>query len=168
MIDLAQLVQAIASTLEAIPELMAQLAPTNPVDAYIDLTPTRQSVAKAIYQAQRGSLLVVWFETRFLEEEMTRFNHVVEIYGRALQGKSAMDLATAIMNGIPQPGNLFWRFCPVMDGVLPTNVTLIERVTDSEGVDYLKITTETLETGDYNVNAASSAAAASAAPGEER
>jgi hypothetical protein len=54
------------------------------------------------------------------------------------------DVATA------DPGDgQCWRNCPIMTGVLPTNVLSINRVTDEEGIDYSVILTETAETGDW-------------------
>lgn len=150
MVNLTDLVNAMATTLAGIPELVAALAPTNPIVAYIDTNPLRNSVSKAIYQMQPGQLLVVWNETRLERETMSKWNHVVEIYVRSLPGASDLDLIDLIVAGVPNPGDgMVWRNCPIMNGLLPTEVTTIGRHTDTEGVDYAVIQTETAETGDW-------------------
>ena len=93
------------------------LAPTNPVQAYIDFTPTNNSVDKAIYQMQPGQLLVIWMETNLIIEAMSKWSHRVEICLRSQRDSSDLDLGDLIMNGIPVPGDgLMWRLCPVMAG----------------------------------------------------
>lgn len=150
MIKRRDLVNAMATTLANIPEVVAVLAPTNPVQAYVDFTPTNNSVDKAIYQMQPGQLLVIWMETNLIIEAMSKWSHRVEICLRSQRDSSDLDLGDLIMNGIPVPGDgLMWRLCPVMAGVLPTDVLGIARRTDSEGVDYHVIQTETAETGDW-------------------
>ena len=49
MVKLRDLVNAVAATLGAIPEVVAALAPIDPIQAYIDLNPTSNSVALALY-----------------------------------------------------------------------------------------------------------------------
>jgi hypothetical protein len=150
MIKRTDLVNAMAQTLMKIPELIADLAETDPVKAYIDFNPTSNSVEKAIYQMQPGQLLVVWIETALVVETMSKWSHRVEICLRAMRDHSDLDLGDLIMNGVPVPGDgLIWRMCPIMPGVLPTDVLGISRRTDSEGVDYAVIQTETAETGDW-------------------
>jgi hypothetical protein len=150
MIKLADLVNAMAETLANIPALAADLAPVNPVIAYIDFNPTSNSVEKAIYQMQPGQLLVIWVETALVTEAISKWSHRVEICLRAMRDHSDYDLIDEILNGVPVPGDgLIWRMCPIMPGVLPTDVLGIARRTDSEGVDYAVILTETAETGDW-------------------
>lgn len=150
MIKRRDLVNAIADTLAKIPEVMADLAPTDPVRAYIDFNPTSLSVEQAIYQMQPGQLLVVWVETAMVVETMSKWSHRVEICLRAMKGHSDLDLGDLVLNGVPIPGDgLIWRMCPVMPGVLPTDVLGLTRRTDTEGVDYAVIQTETAETGDW-------------------
>ena len=150
MIKRADLVNAMAQAMLNIPEVVAELAAVNPVQAYIDFTPTSNSVEKAIYQMQPGQLLVYWLETNLILEQMSKWSHRVEICLRAMRDHSDMDLGDVIMNGVPVPGDgLMWRMCPLIPGVLPTDVLGISRRTDSEGVDYHVILTETAETGDW-------------------
>lgn len=150
MVDLSDLINAMATTLSGIPALVAQLAPVDPIQAYIDLNPTANSVDKAIYQMQPGQLLVVWTETRLERETMSKWSHSVEICVRSLPDQSDLVLINAIVGGVPNPGDgMVWRNCPIMSGLLPTEITAIGRRTDTEGVDYAVIQTETAETGDW-------------------
>jgi hypothetical protein len=152
MVPYRQLVAAMVDTLARIPELELILAPDHPVVGYIDTNPLLNSVDKAIYhyQMQPGSLLVNWIETHLLMGTMMKWSHIIDIYVRSLPDQSNMDLVEAVMAGVPVPGDgMVWRNCPIMDGLLPTDVTNILRRTDTEGVDYFVIVTETSETGDW-------------------
>src|SRR5215831_859895 len=141
---LRDLVNAMATTLGNIPQVVAALAPVNPIRAYIDLNPTANSVDTAIYQMQPGQLLVIWTDSRIDRGEMTKYTHVVEICVRALPDQSDLDLIDTIMAGVPVPGDgLVWRYCPILPGLLVTEVTATGRRTDTEGVDYGVILTET-------------------------
>jgi hypothetical protein len=150
MIGLASLVNAMAATLSGIPEVVQILAPTDPVVAYLDLNPTANSVDKAVYQMQPGQVLIVYRGSDLTEGEMSKWSHTLEIVIRSLPGASDLDLIDAIMAGVPNPGDgMVWRNCPLLDGLLPTQVMRISRNTDTEGVDYILIETTTLETGDW-------------------
>jgi hypothetical protein len=151
LVDLIALTNAFVDTLRLIPQLVADLDQGSPdsIVPYIDVNPQRNSWTAAIYQMKPGTVMVIWQETLLTEGEMSAWMHRVQFCVRAQRGASAMTLLNDIVNGVPDPGNtLRWRFCPVMDGVLPTNVTEIARLTDEEGIDYFVITTETRETGD--------------------
>jgi len=139
-----------ATALQNIPELVALLGgDTAAIEAYIDRNPDRNSVGVAIYQMKPGSVLIVWKETLFNQGEMEAWAHRIEIFVRASRGNSSLDLITAIVNGVPVPGDgQRWRLCPLMAGVLPTAITEISRPQDEEGIDYFSILTETQETGD--------------------
>jgi hypothetical protein len=150
MVSRAALVRAMASTLLAVPEVVVVLSPDDPVRAYIDLNPTANSIDLAIYQMQPGQLLVAWIDTVLKTGEMSKWSHTLEIYLRSARDNSDLDLADLILNGVPFPGDgMVWRNCPLMDGVYPTEVSAITRRTDTEGVDYGVIVTETAETGDW-------------------
>lgn len=150
MVGKRSLVNAIASTLALIPEVMLLLADTDPIDAYVDDNPTRNEIPRAIYQMQAGQLLIVWRETRLQRDQMGKWLHTVEICTKPLQDQSNMDLMDAVVNGVPNPGDgMYWRNCPVLPGLLPTEVTEMTFRQNTEGLDYGSIMTETLETGDY-------------------
>jgi hypothetical protein len=147
MINPNDLVMAMVAAFGNIPELVAVLAPVSPIAGHLDNHPA--SLAKAVYQMQPGSVLVAWQETRFREGETEPWEHVVEIFVRALKGQSNLDVAVLLINGVPVPGDgLPWRFCPLLAGVLPTIVQPIARTPDAEQIDLVTISTETLETGD--------------------
>ena len=150
MRHLEDLVNALATTLSAIPPLMAALAPVDPIVPYIDINPDHNSVEKAIYQMQAGQLLVHHTDTKLDEGQMSRWSHALTICVRALPGQSTMALCGIIMDGVPVPGDgLRWYDCPILDGLYPTKVTDIELRTDTEHVDYYAILTQTAETGDW-------------------
>ena len=150
MVHLDDLVNAFATTLGNIPALVADLAAVDPIVPYIDLNSAANSVSKAIYQMQPGQVLVVWRSTALTQGEMSKWDHRVEICVRALPDHSDLTLINEIMEGVPVPGDgMIWRLCPIMAGLLPTQVTEITRETDTEGVDYGVILTSTLETGDW-------------------
>jgi len=153
MVHLSDMVNAMVATLSKIPELVAALAPEDPIVGYIDLNPTHNSVDKALYQMQPGQVMVVWTNTRLDTGTMSKWSHLMQICMRSLPGASDLDLVDLIMAGVPQPGDgMVWRNCPILNGLLPTNVLEIERRTDSENVDYVVILTETAETGDWPLN----------------
>lgn len=156
MVDLQELTEAFVAKLRAIPELVAALGPDpltpdpNRIFGYIDDNPDNNSISNAAYEQEPGSILVGWQETLISEEEMPAWTHMYQFYIRApRRGASALKLITLLVNGVPNPGDgLRWRYCPVMSGVLPTNITDCERLVDSEGIDYFAVTTATKETGD--------------------
>jgi hypothetical protein len=151
VVSLIAITNAMVDTLKAIPELVALLEgglATNIV-GYIDVNPTRNSMSNAVYQMPAGSLLVVWNGTTLESGEMAAWYHVLQIYVRARRGDSALAIIDALVDGIPIPGDgLRWRYCPIMDGLLPTEVRDVARLIDEEGIDYFAVTTFTQETGD--------------------
>lgn len=150
MISRSGLITAVVSTLQLIPELVAALEgdPAN-VFGYIDVNPQMNSRARAIYQQAPGTVMVYWDETTITEGEMEGWLHVLMIFIRAKKGSSPLDIGDLIVNGIPVPGDgLRWRFCPVMDGVLPATLKELGWTQDTEGIDYLYIRTEIKESGD--------------------
>jgi hypothetical protein len=152
MISLVALVNAMATTLANIPELIALLDKgAASVVPYVDENPTSNSSIKAIYKMPAGSLLLFWTGTapEASGDTMELWTHEVQIHCKASRGQSALVLIDALVDGIPVPGDgLRWRFCPLMDGLLPTSIREISRVTDEEGIDYFVVTTATKETGD--------------------
>jgi hypothetical protein len=149
MVHLGALTDAMAEALASIPALTTQLAAVKPVAAYIDENPAQNSLEKAIYQMQPGQVLVAAIRTERATATMSKWSHLVEIYMRSLKGYSDLDLVDAIVNGVPQGASQVWWLCPLLAGALPTELGPHERRTDSEGVDYWVIVTETAETGDW-------------------
>lgn len=135
--------------LRRIPELVTLLGDPAAVVGYIDQNPGRNSIGAAIYQMKPGTALVGWKETFFDAAEVEAWAHRYVIFVRAARGGSALELIHAIVNGVPVPGDgQRWRYCPLMSGVLPTNVVEITSPSDEEGIDYFSILTETKESGD--------------------
>jgi len=150
MIKLAELTDALVDTLQRIAPLVAVLAPEEPIKGYTDVFPTVSAVEKALDQIQPGQVVVMWVETTVETDTMSRWAHRVELCVKPLRDQRLFDVIDLIVQGVPVPGDgMCWRMCPVMAGVLPTNVINIVRRTDAEGVDYGVILTETLETGDW-------------------
>jgi hypothetical protein len=150
LVSFIELTNTLAATLRNIPELVELLeGDPSAIVAYIDINPDSNSIGAAIYGMKPGTVLVGWVETFFSKGEMEAWLHRVVIFVRAARGASPLDLILAIVNGIPNPGDgQRWRYCPLMPGLLPTNVVEITRPTDEEGIDYHSIMTETQETGD--------------------
>lgn len=150
MISLIELTDAMVLTLRSIPEVVALLGgDPAAIDGYIDQNPDRNALGSAIYQMRPGSVLVAWQDTLLGQGEMEAWLHHLVIFVRAARGQSSLTLIEAIVNGVPVPGDgLRWHYCPIMPGVLPTNITELARPTDEEGIDYFSIMTETKETGD--------------------
>ena len=143
---------AIVTTLQAVPELVAMLGDAAAIRAYIDLNPDNNSVVSAIYTMKPGTVMVAHIETAMVTtESMSMWSHTLHIFVKAGMDQSALDIVNAIVDGTPNPGDgQRWRYCPVMDGTEPPELTEIMRETDTEGIDYHVITTAIAETGDDN------------------
>jgi hypothetical protein len=150
LVNLITLTNAIVDKLVLIPDLVAALGgDTTNIVAYIDRNPDFNSVSLALYKQKPGTVMVIWQETLLTQGEMEAWMHQFVIFVRAVRGASPLDLINLIINGVPVPGDgLRWLYCPVMPGVLPTNVTDITRPSDTEGIDYHSIVCEIKETGD--------------------
>jgi hypothetical protein len=150
LVNLIELTNAIVDKLVLIPDLVAALAgDTANIIPYIDENPNLNSVSLALYKQKPGSVMVIWQETLLTQGDMEAWMHQFVIFVRAVRGASPLDLIDKIINGIPVPGDgLRWRYCPVMPGVLPANITDITRPSDTEGIDYHSIVMEIKETGD--------------------
>lgn len=150
MVNLITLTNAIVDKLVLIPELIVALGgDTANIIGYIDRNPDFNSVSLALYKQKPGTVMVIWQETLLTQGEMEAWMHQFVIFVRAVRGASPLDLINLIINGVPVPGDgLRWLYCPVMPGVLPTNITDITRPSDTEGIDYHSIVCEIKETGD--------------------
>ena len=152
MVDLIDLTEAFAATLQAIPEVVTLLGgDPAAIVPYIDNNPDQNSVSAATYEMKPGSILVVHISTQLAQgQTMAKWMHSVHFLLKAASGESTLRLANAIVDGAPNPGDgQIWRRCAIMDGLDPTEVIEISRETDTEGIDYHLIKTETTETGDY-------------------
>ena len=151
MVNLIELTTAMVATFQKIPPLVALLDQgAASIVGYIDENPLKNSTSKAVYQMAAGSLLVVWIGTSIeASDAMLAWSHVIQIYIRAQRGASALTIINALIDGVPVPGDgLRWRYCPILDGTLPTEVRDTARLVDEEGIDYFVVTTVTQETSD--------------------
>lgn len=151
MVDLTQLTLALVDTFQRIPELVEALGEDpNRVFAYLDSNPDRNSLQLAIYEQPAGTVMVAWDETGINEsQEMSKWEHRYYFTCRAAKDGSALVLMNLLVDGVPVPGDgQRWRFCPVMDGVLPAEIIEMTRLQDREGIDYYAIHGRIYETGD--------------------
>lgn len=151
MVSRVELIETMVDTLKLIPELVALLESPASIVGYIDLSPGRNSVSKAVYQMADGSLLCSWSASSLERstETMLGWIHTIQIFARAKRGGSALAILDALANGIPDNGkNERWDRCPLISGVLPTSITEQTRLVDEEGIDFYVTTTVTQETGD--------------------
>jgi hypothetical protein len=149
MINDDDLTAAFVAKLQALDQLVLLLGSVDDVVGYFDSGADRNNMDAAIYEMKPGTVMVMWEETVLTEGEMEAWVHRVNFHVRAPRGQSSQSVIATIVNGIPVPGDgLRWRYCPVLSGVLPTEVKRIYPQKDSEGVDYYTIACETRETGD--------------------
>ena len=150
MVNYIDLTNAFVATLQAIPQLVADLANgADSIIGYIDMQPTHNTVAATIYSQPPGTVLVVWEETVLSEGDMSMWLHRVRFYLRAQRDQSVYTIIDDLIDGVPVPGDgQRWHYCPVMAGLDPTEVRRIARETDPEQIDIIVIETETRETGD--------------------
>lgn len=152
MVSLTSLIDAMTVTFQNIPELVALLDQgAASVIGYIDENPLKNSMSKAIYQMPAGSILIIWNGTSIeaTASSMLGWAHMLQIFVRAKRGGSALTVINALVDGVPIPGDTQrWRYCPILDGCLPTDIRDIARLIDEEGIDYYVVTTVTQETGD--------------------
>jgi len=122
----------------------------NAVAEYIDLTATANSIARAVYAQPNGSVLVAWMLTTIsASEQKTAWEHLIEIYCRAMKQKSPLKLLNAVIGGTPEGSDLPWRYMCVNEYMLPVHINDIARTIDEEGIDYYVIRASFTEKGDY-------------------
>jgi hypothetical protein len=149
MIDLKQLTQATVDTFRNIPEVMAIVEDPERIVAYLYQGPTQNKWQRAVYKSSAPSILVAWAETVANEGKNGWWKHRFEYVLRGVTGGSPLDLLTALINGVPEPGDgQRWRLCGFLDGLNPATILQVVRQSDEEGIDYLNVVVEILETGD--------------------
>lgn len=119
------------------------------VSVYEDITTAAtNSLARAVYSQPNGNVLLAWVGSDITEGEMEGWEHLVDIYVRALRQRSPLKLLHAIIDGIPEGTDLRWRYQCVNDWILPVTILEITRVVDEEGIDYYVIHAAFKEKGD--------------------
>jgi hypothetical protein len=149
MIDLRQLTDATVDTFRLIPEVIEILGDEQYIRAYVYQNPAQNELMTAVYQTPAGSILVAWIETVANDADdgwwLHRFHYIL----RGTTTGSSLDLLTALLNGVPVPGDgMRWRLCGLMPGLEPAKILEVSRQPDEEGIDYVQITAEIKETGD--------------------
>ena len=153
MVSLVALTNAFVAKLQDIPEVVALLGgDPAAIIPYIDSNPNSNNLEARIYEIKPGTVMVVHIDTVLAatQSNMEKWLHTFHFILKAPRDQSNLDLANLIVDGKPANGDgQIWRRCEVMAGVDPTEITSISRVTDTEGIDYELIVTQTSETGDY-------------------
>jgi len=153
VIDSIALTNALTTTLQNIPELVAELpnADPNRIVPYIDLNPEFNSVTNTIYEMPSGLIYVIWegFQLNEKENEAGMWIHRLSVHCRADTGKKVQTLVKYVVDGVPVPGDgERWRDCGIIDGALPADVKEGIRQPDREGIDYFTVSIEIHESGD--------------------
>jgi hypothetical protein len=149
MIDLNALTEATADTFRAIPEVLTILTDPEFVIAFTYTGAAQDKLETAIYQSPAPSILIAWVETLPNDKDTGWWLHHFQYILRGAADASPLDLLTALMNGVPQPGDgQRWRLCGFMAGLEPARIVGIAQRADQEGIDYIEVTAEILETGD--------------------
>lgn len=150
MINLVQLLEDVAATLQSCPEVMGQLdGRAEAIAPYLDLTTSSQnSVTRALYTMPNGAILIAWQTTAITQTDMTAWAHQIDIYIRAMRLKSPLPLVNAILDGVPEGTELRWRYTCINEWVLPVEIEEAARIVDEEGMDYFVIRTIFREKGD--------------------
>ena len=149
MIDLKALTQATVDTFRAIPPVLDIVTDPAMIKAFVYEGAAQNKSQRAVYQSPPGSILVFWFETVANQNDDGWWLHRFQYVLRGVPNGSPLDLLTALINGVPVPGDgLCWRLCNFMPGLNPATILEIARQPDEEGIDYIAVTVEILETGD--------------------
>lgn len=151
MVDLVTLVEDIADHIRRCPQVLSELDGNGEsVAEYIDQATVTNSLARAVYTMPNGSVLVAWINSTIsATEQNSAWEHLTEIYVRAVRMKSPLQLLNAVIDGIPDGSDLPWRYLCVNEHMLPMHVNEIARIIDEEGIDYYVIRASFLEKGDY-------------------
>ena len=153
MVDLIALTNALTTTLQAIPELVAELPGSDPnrIVAYIDVNPAKNSTSNTIYEMPSGLIYVIHegFRRNEKENDASMWTHKLMVHCRADTGKRVQDMVRYVVDGVPVPGDgQRWRACGIMDGVSPADIQLGSRQPDREGIDFFTVEIDISETGD--------------------
>lgn len=153
MVDYVTLLGDIADHIRRCPEVLSELdGNAGAVVEYADQASTANSLARAVYTQPNGSVLIAWVNTVLGsagEGEAVAWEHLIEIYVRAMRLQSPLKLLNAVIDGTPDGSDLKWRYMCVNEYMLPVLINEVARVTDEEGIDYYVIRSSFKEKGDY-------------------
>ena len=123
----------------------------NAVVPYIDQTSAdTNKLARAVYAQPNGTVLVAWINTTIsTTEQRQAWEHLIEIYVRAVRQQSPLRLLNAVIDGKIDGSDLPWRYLCVNEFMLPMHVNEIARSIDEESIDFYVIRASFLEKGDY-------------------
>lgn len=156
MIDTSELVTALVAMLRDIPELLIEMGgdPAR-IYAYHDEYPKYVSVAHAIHSMPAPSIMAVWMGTApgsFGGVDV--WKHQVTLYLRApetLDGDPPAPyyrMFRLITKGAPAETGTEMLYATVHPSCYPMDLPLIQRQTDSEGLDYFEVPLTFTEIGD--------------------
>lgn len=149
MIDLTELTLAMVDTFRRIPEVLDIVVDPKRITPYLYLGPTQNMWPVAVTQTPGPSILVGWQETVANDSPNGWWKHRFEYILRGVTSGSPLDLLTALLNGIPVPGDgQRWRLCEFLPGTDPAKIVQVVRQPDQESLDYIVVIVEILETGD--------------------
>lgn len=150
--SLSKLIEDIACTLRACPDIVALLdVNLDAIQPYQDIaTSDRNSVTRRVYTQPNGTILIVWQTSGIAEGEMETWAHQIDLFVRALRQESPLRLLNAILDATPEGQTERWRYLCVNDDVMPMEIQEIARITDEESVDYYVIRALFREKGDFD------------------
>jgi hypothetical protein len=159
MIDPSELVDNLVAALRDIPDLVAEMgSDADRIYAYHDQYPQRVSLAHAIHQMPVPGLMAVWQGTQpgsfsgvdVWKHQLTLF---VRVGASAVKEGVAVpttyySLFRLIVKGTPSTGDQPILNTAIHDSCYPMDLPMIQRQTDSEGLDYFEIPIQFTEIGD--------------------
>ncbi len=158
MINPGTLVDAIVAKLRAIPELVAELGgEASRIRAYHYRYPQQASLARAIYEMESPSILVVWRGTDpGMVGRSEVWKHRFSLYLRSREVGEAEPvtagyyrLVELLTNGVPAGGDGQRMLYTVIDpSCYPMDVPRLVAAADLEGVDYFEVEFSLTEIGD--------------------
>ena len=159
MIDPSELVDDLVAALRDIADLVTEIgSDSNRIFAYHDQYPNRVSLAHAVHQMPVPGIMAVWQGTQpgsFGGVDV--WKHQVTLFVRvgASAVKDGVDVPTTyyslfrlITKGVPTESGQPMLNTTVHSSCYPMDLPMIQRQTDSEGLDYFEIPIQFTEIGD--------------------
>lgn len=156
MINPYELVENLVAMLRDIPELVdAMNGDPEAIYAYHDQFPQNVSILRAIHQMPTPSIMAAWVGTSAGSfGGVDVWKHAITVYLRAPEAVVG-DLPTAYYNlfrlltkGVPTAAGVPLLNATVHPSCYPMDLPLIQRQSDTEGVDYFEVPISFTEIGD--------------------